>query len=80
MAVGSENIFDVALALPPDQRAALASALLDSLEPSDSEQDKLLIEECKRRIAAYEAGEMEAYSAEEVLRDLDEMLGEMRQQ
>ena len=59
MAIGSENIFDVALALPPDRRAALASALLESLEPSDPEQDKLLVEECKRRMAAYEAGELD---------------------
>jgi len=50
-------------------RAKLAEQLLTSLDdPSEAEVEKLWIEEAKRRLAAYRAGQVEAIPAEEVFR------------
>ncbi len=50
-------------------RAKLAEQLLTSLdEPSEGEVERLWIEEAKRRLATYRAGQTEAIPAEEVLR------------
>jgi putative addiction module component (TIGR02574 family) len=50
-------------------RAKLAEDLLSSLdEPSEIEVEKLWIEEARRRLAAYRAGQVEAIPAEEVFR------------
>ena len=50
-------------------RAKLAEQLLASLdEPSEVEVEKFWIEEAKRRLAAYRAGQDEAIPAEEVFR------------
>jgi putative addiction module component (TIGR02574 family) len=60
-------VFEEALALPPDKRLELADQLLSSLDPADQERiDRLWIEECKSRLAAFERGEMKAIPAEEV--------------
>jgi len=50
-------------------RAKLAEQLLTSLDdPSEAEVEKLWIEEAKRRLAAYRAGQVETIPAEEVFR------------
>lgn len=55
------------LGLPAEDRARLAERLLDSLEePSDEEIEKLSPREAVRRLTAFEAGEIRAYSADEV--------------
>jgi hypothetical protein len=79
MATVTIKSFQQARALSAEQRVLLAEALLESLHRSDPDQDKLLLEEGHQRIAAFVAGQMETCSAEEVLRDLDEMLRERRQ-
>ncbi len=54
-------------ALPVEQRAELASFLLATLEPADEgDIEAAWIQEAERRLAAFEAGEMEVVSAEEV--------------
>lgn len=56
-----------ALELPLTARAELASQLLDSLdELSEEESDQLWAQEAERRIADYEAGNIEAVPADEV--------------
>ena len=53
--------------LPLEQRAQLASFLLATLEPADEgDIESAWVEEAERRLTAFEAGEMEAYPAEEV--------------
>ncbi|HEV8000459.1 MAG TPA: addiction module protein [Planctomycetaceae bacterium] len=66
-----EVILQQALALPPDDRAYLATALEDSLTTdSDSISNEELLTELSRRSTAYRAGETTARSAAEVLADL----------
>jgi putative addiction module component (TIGR02574 family) len=56
-----------ALALPHDQRAELAERLLNSLDSvSEEEAERLWTEEALRRVAAYEAGQIDAHSAQAV--------------
>jgi putative addiction module component (TIGR02574 family) len=66
-----EVILQQALALLPDDRAYLATALEDSLaadtNPTSNED---LLAELSRRSAAYRAGETTARPAAEVLSDL----------
>ncbi len=55
-------------ALPVEQRAQLASFLLATLEPADEgDIEAAWVQEAERRLAAFEAGELEVISAEEVL-------------
>jgi putative addiction module component (TIGR02574 family) len=60
-----------ALALPPESRAELADTLLRSLDPKIS-PDILAAwaTEAEDRLAAFERGEMKAFSREEVMRSL----------
>ncbi|MBI5331079.1 MAG: addiction module protein [Betaproteobacteria bacterium] len=52
-----------------DDRAKLAEQLLGSLdEPGEAEVEKLWVEEARRRLAAYRAGQVEAIPADEVFR------------
>jgi len=59
-----------ALRLSVSERAALADELLASLEPPDSELDKLWLAEAEDRLAAYRAGELGAVDAEDVFAEL----------
>ena len=71
-ATGStEQLRKDALALPLIERAALAEALLSSLDRPDSQIDALWAQEAEDRLAAFEAGEMEAIPAEEVFTELE---------
>jgi putative addiction module component (TIGR02574 family) len=69
----AEDIFAQALALSPLDRAALVEKLLASLDQPDSAIDKLWAKEAEDRIDAYEAGEMEAISAEEVFKKYEKL-------
>ena len=53
--------------LPRDERERLVDALLESLnEPSTAELDDAWSAEIERRLAAYDRGEVQALSADEV--------------
>jgi putative addiction module component (TIGR02574 family) len=73
-----EMITSAALALPPESRAVLAEALLDSLDPSDdiisSDDSTTFREEWEReiedRIDAFERGEVQAIPLDEVMRSI----------
>jgi putative addiction module component (TIGR02574 family) len=62
------DIFQAALSLPPENRAALAEQLLQSLETSASDSSE--IEEIDRRIDAYDRGEETPIPGLDVLRSL----------
>lgn len=76
MSQSQESIEKQALNLPRGERAQIALHLLDSLEqgePSVSRDaiERAWVEESVRRLEAYRRGEMEAYSAEEVIAELE---------
>jgi putative addiction module component (TIGR02574 family) len=67
----ADAITSAALALPPESRAALAETLLASLEPPiDIKHREEWEKEIEDRIDAYERGEMESFSREDVMREL----------
>ena len=57
--------------LAPDELAELVDELLLALHETDPDWDKAWADEAKRRLAAYRCGEMESYSLEEVVADLE---------
>lgn len=64
----TEAILEQALLLSPRDRAILAEKLLASLDRPDPAIDALWAEEVENRINAYEAGELKAIPAEEVIK------------
>mgnify|MGYP000954788190 FL=1 len=66
-----------ARALPAEERAALAELLLDSLaEPAHPSVQAAWAQELRRRAAAYERGEVQAHSAEDVFLEARKLTGE----
>ena len=59
-------ILDQALGLSPVERADVAERLLFSLDSPDSDMDRLWAKEADLRIEAYEKGNLEKVSAEDV--------------
>ena len=70
MTLLSEQLFEKALALPLKERLELAERLLSSVDPSD-QIDKLWAIEAEERIDAYEKGEMQAISSEDVFKKIE---------
>jgi putative addiction module component (TIGR02574 family) len=66
MSTRADTILDTALALPPNERAWLASELIASLdETNDSDVEAAWAAEIERRIAEVESGDAETISWEE---------------
>jgi len=61
------TLLQVALALPPDERFALADSLLSSLDAPDPDIDRIWIDEAARRLAAFRQGEVKGVPAEDVI-------------
>ncbi len=69
MAETVEVILTAALALPPDERALVAEALLASLDQEDQAKiDAAWAAEAQRRLAAFDRGEIKGTPAEQVMR------------
>ena len=67
----TEEIIELALALPSDARAMLAERLVESLDPIDDEQVRSLWAlEAKRRVEELRSGAVEAIPAEEVFAEM----------
>jgi putative addiction module component (TIGR02574 family) len=68
----ASRILDAAMKLPSAERAELAAILTDSIgDGSSPEQiEAAWLEEAKRRLAAYERGEMQAVDYEDMMRRL----------
>lgn len=71
MPVESRQVREDALRLSATERAALAEALLESLNQPDPRIDELWAKEAERRLSAFEAGETEAIPVEEVFREFE---------
>ena len=66
-----DPLFQAALALPPENRAALAEQLLDSLAERDQAAiDAAWGEEAQRRLEAFDQGQVRVIPGEEVMRSL----------
>lgn len=71
MTAATEGILNSALALPAEERAALADRLLASLDAaSQADIDKAWLNEIERRLQAHAEGQMPAIPADEVFRSL----------
>jgi putative addiction module component (TIGR02574 family) len=77
-AMGPEvsNLLKLALALPVDERAALANTLLDSLESTNESVQEAWDEEVARRIEDLKAGKAVTVRWEELHRELLAMVNE----
>ena len=62
----AKQLLDKAMHLPVLDRAAVAEKLLSSLDTPDPAIDALWAKEAEARIDAYERGEMETVSGEDV--------------
>jgi putative addiction module component (TIGR02574 family) len=67
--IDTGELFDAAMALPPDDRATLADKLLESLgEAERRETDEAWAAEAEARLEAYRQGLMRAIPAEGTFR------------
>ncbi|MCX4244311.1 addiction module protein [Paraliomyxa miuraensis] len=71
-----ERLLDEAMKLSDDERAVLAVILEDSLGDGSSEEEieAAWLVEIRRRMAAVESGEAQLIPAEDVERELEEIL------
>jgi len=73
MSADTKQLLEDALALPAVERAALAEGLLASLDRPNPRIGVLWAKEAADRLAAFEAGEMEAIPADEVFAEFEEL-------
>lgn len=76
MSADSKQILRDALALPPEELAALVEQLLATLQsPPDPKLDELWTREAEDRLNAYDRGELKAVPAEEVFETIRRQRG-----
>jgi putative addiction module component (TIGR02574 family) len=66
-----KQVLDAALTLSPADRTLVADALLASLDALDPALETAWKQEAEDRLAAYDAGLLEAVDAEDVLAEFD---------
>jgi len=64
--MGKHEIIDMALQLKAAERYEVAEKIMQSLDKSDAEIDKVWAEEALHRVRACDEGRMKTLSAEEV--------------
>ncbi len=69
MSTITAQILEQALMLPAAERANLVESLLASLDQPDERIEELWAKEAEARLAAYEAGQIEAYPVDEVFEE-----------
>jgi putative addiction module component (TIGR02574 family) len=74
MSANLDSLTSQVLALPPEQRLVLAQRLWESMEGQVDEDDELFAE-IARRDAEMDAGSVQTYSHDQVMRDARETLG-----
>ena len=62
-----KTLIEQARALPPQDRVALVEDLLESLDRSDPDMDRLWAVEASDRLAAYRRGELVAKDLSEII-------------
>ena len=71
MSTITRQILEKALVLSATERAALVESLLASLDQPDARIDELWAKEAERRLADFEAGQMQAIPADQVFQEFD---------
>jgi putative addiction module component (TIGR02574 family) len=71
----TEDFFDEAVSLPVEKRTQLVDKLLQSLNPTQSEIDKLWAEEAERRVQEIVEGSVETVPGDKVFSKIRERLG-----
>jgi putative addiction module component (TIGR02574 family) len=71
MSESTQQLLRTALALPANERAALAEELLSSLDHSNSAVDEQWAIEAEHRLAAFQTGKMAAIPADEVFEEFE---------
>lgn len=74
MSTTADSLLEQALALPPEDRANLASGLLASLDDDDAdpdEVDRLWGEETERRMTMLESGAVEPVTLDHLIERVD---------
>ncbi len=72
MTANVKDLLEHALTLPAEERATLVDELLASFEPPDDRIDALWAQEAMDRLAAYDAGKVQAIPAEAVLAEFEQ--------
>jgi putative addiction module component (TIGR02574 family) len=77
MSTKAEAVLTLALDLPESDRAEIAAALIESLEPpAEADVEEAWRQEVARRVAAIDAGEVELIPWEQVREELYARLNE----
>lgn len=69
----TDTLLRQAIALAPAERAMLVEGIIQSLDRPDPALDALWLAEAQDRLAAYDAGEMDAIDADQVFAELDKI-------
>jgi len=69
------KFLEVAESLPIEMRIAIVDRLLESIQPTNSEIDRLWIEEVGRRVEEVDSGKLKMIPGEEVIREIRERFG-----
>jgi putative addiction module component (TIGR02574 family) len=70
----TEDLFDEAISLPVEKRTLLVDKLLQSLNPTQSEIDKLWAEEAEKRVKEIAEGSVKALPGERVFSKIRERI------
>jgi putative addiction module component (TIGR02574 family) len=73
MPTDTKTVLQTVLALPAIDRVAIVESLLASLDQPDAAIDECWAVEAEQRLAAFDAGQMEAIPAEVVFDELDNL-------
>ena len=75
--INLDTIASEALQLPEDQRLALASRMLSSVEPASNPEAEVVWDmEVRERMRRYDAGETQSIPAVRVFEELDKRFGQ----
>jgi putative addiction module component (TIGR02574 family) len=66
----THRLLSQVISLPPSERAALVEGIIASLDRPDPSLDALWLKEAEERLAAYDAGELEAIDADQIFAEL----------
>jgi hypothetical protein len=73
LSTDTKQILETALSLPAIDRALILESLLTSLDQPDTDVDGLWAVEAKDRLAAFDAGQIDAVPADVVFKEFDDL-------
>jgi hypothetical protein len=73
LSTDTKQILETALSLPAIDRALIVESLLTSLDQPDTDVDGLWAVQAEDRLAAFDAGKIDAVPADVVFREFDDL-------